>query len=52
VQHLDGPGAKPEQPDADRDERTEAADPDEEAGAAEIRRVGTRIRLGPAASGQ
>jgi hypothetical protein len=52
VQDLDRPGAEHEQADGDADERGEASDPHEEAGAAEVRRVRARVRLEPAAAGE
>jgi hypothetical protein len=39
VQDLNRPGAEYEQADGDADERGEASDSDEEAGATEVRRV-------------
>jgi hypothetical protein len=50
VQDLDRPGAQHEEEERDPDERREPADPDEEAGTAEVRRVGARIRLETAAT--
>ena len=52
VEDLDRPGAQGEQAERDPDERGEPADADEEAGAAEVRRVGARVRLDAAAVGQ
>ena len=51
VQDLDRPGAQREDAERDPDERREAADPDEEAGAAEVRRIRARVRLEAAAAG-
>jgi hypothetical protein len=52
VQDLDRPGAEHEQAHRDSDEGGEASDPHEEARASEVRRVGTRVRLEPAAAGK
>jgi len=52
VEDLDRPGAEREQEERDPDERCEAADADEEAGAAEERRVRARVRLEAAAAGK
>jgi hypothetical protein len=52
VQDLNRPRAQREHADADTDERCEAADAQEEAGAAEERRVRTRVRLQAAAAGK
>ena len=52
VQNLNRPGAQRENAERDPDERRKAADPDEEAGAAEVRRVGARVRLEAAAAGK
>jgi hypothetical protein len=45
VEDLDRPGAEREQAERDPDDGGEAADTKEEPGAAEKRRVGTRVRL-------
>ena len=50
MQDLDRPGAQHEEEERDPDERREPADPDEEAGTAEVRRVRARIRLETAAT--
>jgi hypothetical protein len=52
VQNLNRPGAERENAERDPDQRRETADPDEEAGAAEVRRVGARVRLEAAAAGK
>jgi hypothetical protein len=52
VQNLNRPGAQRENAERDPDERRKAADPDEEAGAAEVRRVDARVRLEAAAAGK
>jgi len=52
VQNLDRPGAQRENAERDPDECRESADPDEEAGAAKVRRVDARVRLDAAAAGK
>jgi hypothetical protein len=52
VQDLDRPRAQDEQAERDPDEQSEPAEADVEAGAAEVRRVGARIRLQPSAAGK
>jgi hypothetical protein len=52
VEDLDRPRAKGEQAERDPDERREAADANEETGAAEERRVCARVRLKAATAGE
>jgi hypothetical protein len=52
VKNLDRPRTECEQAERDPDERGEAADAYEEAGAAEERGVCARVRLEPAAAGE